>query len=224
LTAGLVVAVLAAGCESYSSEMEGDCEERLVWQGHDWGGARGRPPLGARLGRTWTRGCGDERNERVTIYGVRGVDPSVAIAVQPRGTHRYLGLAPGYIVESPRHPLHRLLFGAHEPNEYADQICRRPRSVPARARTTPIYQGRPLRVAAERSADRRYLRGHNVDGVLAFDVRSVLDGVDRRGVPFVKAGDRLRLVLRACVYGPQAPDGLRGLHKLIVVRLERRGA
>jgi hypothetical protein len=53
------------------------------------------------------------------------------------------------------------------------------------------------------------------------DVRSVLKGVDRGGVPFVKAGDRLRLVLRACVYGPQAPDGLRGLHKLIVVRLAR---
>jgi hypothetical protein len=221
LTAGFVVAVLAAGCDSYSSEMDGDCVERLVWQGHDWGGTRGRPPLGPRLGRTATLGCSGEPARQVTIYGVRGVDPSVAIAVQPHGSHRWLGLGPGYIAESPRHPLHRLLFGAHEPDEYVDQVCRRPRSLPARARTTPIYEGRPLRVAAERPADRRYLRGRNVGGVLTLDVRSVLKGVDRGGVPFVKAGDRLRLVLRACVYGPQAPDGLRGLHKLIVVRLAR---
>jgi hypothetical protein len=132
--AGLAVAAaLAAGCGE-GADLQGDCEERLVWNGHDYGGTRARPPLGERLGRTATLGCGGEPNRRVTIFGIRGVSPSVAIAVRPDGEPRFLGLGPGYIVESPRHPLHRAVFGSDdEPDAYKGQRCRTPRSVLARA-------------------------------------------------------------------------------------------
>jgi hypothetical protein len=218
--AGLAVAAaLAAGCGE-GADLQGDCEERLVWNGHDYGGTRARPPLGERLGRTATLGCRREPNRRVTIFGIRGVSPSVAIAVRPDGERRFLGLGPGYIVESPRHPLHRAVFGADDaPDAYKGQRCRRPRSVLARALTTPVYETRSLTVAAERRADRPYLRGHGVRGIVSFDAGSVIEGFDRGGVPFIKAGDRLRLVLRACKYGPQASPGLRGLDRLVVVRL-----
>jgi hypothetical protein len=84
--------------------------ERLVWKGQDYGGDRYKPPLGERLGWTATLGCKGEPNRQVTIFKVRGVSPSIAIAVKPDGQRRFLGLGPGYIVESPRHPLHRAVF------------------------------------------------------------------------------------------------------------------
>jgi hypothetical protein len=49
------------------------------------------------------------------------------------------------------------------------------------------------------------------------DERDIL--FDRGGIPFVEAGDRFGLLLRVCGYGPEAPQGLRGLAKLVVVRL-----
>jgi hypothetical protein len=218
--AGLAVAAaLAAGCGE-GADLQGDCEERLVWNGHDYGGTRARPPLGERLGRTATLGCGGEPNRRVTIFGIRGVSPSVAIAVRPDGEPRFLGLGPGYIVESPRHPLHRAVFGSDDaPDAYEGQRCRRPRSVVARAVTTPVYEDKPLKVAAARRADRPYLRGRGVRGQVSFDAGSAIEGFDRGGVPFIEAGDRLRLLLRACTYGPEADPGLRGISKLVVARL-----
>jgi hypothetical protein len=85
-----------------------------------------------------------------------------------------------------------------------------------------VYETKWLRVGAERTADRRYLRGGNVGGILSLDARSELEGLDREGVPYIEAGDRLRAILRACVAGPEAPPGLRGLNKLIVVRITPR--
>jgi hypothetical protein len=203
--------------------MEGECVEQLVWRGHDWGGTRGLPPLAQRIGRTQTRACGKPARP-VTIYAIRGVDPAIGIAVQPRGEHRWVGVAAGYIAESPRHPLHDLLFGAGEPDEYADMVCRASRRLRARVRTAPVHGGRPLTVDAERPADRRYLRANDMHGELSFDRHSVIEGSDRGGAPYVGRGDRVQLVLRSCVYGPQADDGLRGLHKLIVVRLTGGGS
>jgi hypothetical protein len=220
LAVSILAAALAAACAG--SELHQDCVERLVWKGHDYGGTMGRPPLGERLGRTATLGCGGEPSRRVTIFSIRGVSPSVAIAVQPRGGHRFLGLGPGYIVESPRHPLHRAVFGTDdEPDAYEGQRCRPPRSVLARAVTTPVYEEKPLTVAAARGADRAYLRGRGVRGEVSFGAGSAIEGFDRGGVPFIEAGDRLRLLLRACTYGPEADPGLRGISNLVVVRLGR---
>jgi hypothetical protein len=219
----LACAALASGCGRDEAGLVGECVERLVWKGRDYGGLRHQPLLGERLGRTATLGCAGEPLHRVTIFEVRGVSPSIAIAVQPVGRRRYVGLGPGYIVESPRHPLHRAAYGGEdEPDHYADHHCRRPRTLPVRVLTTPVYETKWLRVGAERTADRRYLRGGNVGGILSIDARSELEGLDREGVPYIEAGDRLRAVLRACVAGPEAPPGLRGLNKLIVVRITPR--
>jgi hypothetical protein len=209
----------AVGCQN--AELEGDCLERLVWKGQEYGGLRGRPPAGESLGRTWTYAC-KERHQRVRIRRLIGVHPSIGVAVQPRGRHRYIGLGPGYIVESPRHPMHRAAFGSdNEPDEYEYQRCHAPRTVPARALATPIHENRALTVAAERRRHTGYIEGRGVQGVLSFDARSVVEGFDRHGVPHIRAGDRFRARLRACRYGRDAPDGLRGLAKLIVVRVTR---
>lgn len=121
--AGLAVAaVTAVGCEG--AGLQGQCVERLVWKGREYGGTGALPPLGHRLGRTATLGCDGEPSRQVTIFGVRGVSPSVAVAVRADGERRSLGLGPGYIVESPRHPLHRAVFGADdEPDAYGLVSC-----------------------------------------------------------------------------------------------------
>jgi len=221
LVALLLTAALAAGCGGgQESAAGGDCVERLLWSGGEYGGTPGRPPLGEVLGRTATLGCGGEPSREVTIFSVRGVHPSVAIAVRPEGGRRFLGLGPGYLVESPRHPLHDVVFGSEsQPDTYRGYDCRRPRSVLARAVTTPVHETTSLIVAAERRADRSYLRGRGADGVLTFDAGSVIEGFDRHGIPFIEVGDRFRLLLRACTGGSEAPPGLRGLDKRIVVML-----
>jgi hypothetical protein len=221
MVASLALAVtVASACQSDDLESRQECVERIVWHGQEYGGTRHRAPLGERLGRTATLGCRGEPNRHVAIFSVQGVRPAVAIAVRPDGGARFLGLGAGYIVESRRHPLHRAVFETdHEPDAFAHQRCRRPRIVMARALTTPVYQTKSLVIAAERRADRRYLRGDGVRGVVSFDAGSTIHGFDRGGVPFVKAGDRFRVVLRACTYGPEAPPGLRGLDRLVVVRL-----
>jgi hypothetical protein len=58
-----------------------------------------------------------------------------------------------------------------EPDAYEDQRCRPPRRVGARVVTTPIYEQKWFTVAAERPADRRYLRGRNVGGIVSVGCR-----------------------------------------------------
>ena len=47
--------------------------------------------------------------------------------------------------------------------------------------------------------------------MLSLDAGTVIEGLERGGIPYVERGERLRLALRACQGGPQADEGLRGL-------------
>jgi hypothetical protein len=225
--AALVAALCCAvsiSCTEGGEDLEGECVERLVWKGRDYGGDSYRPRLGDRLGRTATLDCDGSPNRRITVFSIPAVSPSVAIAVKPDGDRRFLGLGPGYIVESPRHPLHSAVFGSKDrPDVFRDQRCRPHRVVLARAVTTPVYGTKWLTVAAERPADRPYLRGRGVRGTVTFDATTALDGLERNGAPYIATGDRLRLTLRACRFGPEADPGLRGIASLVVVRAHRRG-
>jgi hypothetical protein len=224
LTVGLVsvglAAVLALGCRDGAPKANGDCVERLMWRGAEYAGHPHRPAMTEQLGRTTTIAC-DEPFEEVSIYRIPDVHPSVAVGVRrdrPGGRRRFLGLGPGYIVQSPRHPFHRVVYESDElPNAYDGQVCRRPRAVDARVIRTPMGDERWLTVRAVAPDDRRYVQGRGVRGVLSIDAGTVIDGLDRGGIPYVKSGQRLRLRLRACRGGPQAEEGLRGLAWLVVV-------
>ena len=64
------------------------------------------------------------------------------------------------------------------------------------------------------------MAGRGVQGILTMDARTKFaDGLERLGVPYVEAGDRLRLRLRACRFTREAEPGLRGLAQLNVVRV-----
>ena len=216
----VLAAALAVGCQEGPLAFEGDCEERLFWRGAEYAGHPQRPALTELLGHTTTRACG-KPHEQVEVYRIGRVDPSVAIGIrreQPGGRRRFLGLGPGYIVQSPRHPFHRVVYESDElPDAYDGQVCRRPRAVDARVIRTPMGDERWLTVRAVAPDDRRYVQGRGVRGVLSIDAGTVIDGLDRGGIPYVKSGQRLRLQLRACRGGPQAEEGLRGLAWLVVV-------
>jgi hypothetical protein len=224
LAAGLLACATAAGlaCGAREPEAEGDCVERLFWRGVEYAGHPHRPAFAERLGATTTRACG-KPHQRVAIHRVRDVHPSVAIAVkrdEPGGRRRFLALGPGYVVQSPRHPLHGVLFGSDErPAPYRGLVCRSPRTLTARVVRAPLGEERWVRVRGMRPGDRRFLRGRNVDGNLSIFADSVIEGLDRGDIPYVEAGKRVRLALRACRGGPAAEEGLRGLTFLVVDRM-----
>ena len=222
---GLCTAAAFAGCQrSEVQSFEGECVEELVWRGVDWAGHPHRPAFGERLGRTKTLACG-KPFQGVTIHRILGIDPSVAIAVkrdEPGGRRRYLSLGPGYVVQSPEHPFHRVVYGSDDlPDAYEDQICRGKRTVLARVTRAPLGDERWLTVRAARSKDARFVQGRGVRGVLSIDAGTAVEELERGGIPYVERGERLRLVLRACRGGPQADEGLRGLDSLVVVRMAR---
>ena len=65
------------------------------------------------------------------------------------------------------------------------------------------------------------MNGRRVRGVLSLDAGTVIEGLERGGIPYVERGERMRLVLRACRGGAQADEGLSGLDWLVVVRMAR---
>jgi hypothetical protein len=145
----------------------------------------------------------------------------VAIVVESKDQGRYVGLGPGYILESPRHPMHRIVFGSdQQPDELGDKRCGRAQSVMVRVLKTPIYEQKWLTVTSRRPADRRFLREDGVRGVLSVDAGARFKGLDRKGVPYIERGDRLRMAIRPCEYGPDAEPGLRGLDFRVVVGAE----
>jgi hypothetical protein len=225
ITLGLLAlaAGLVGACGAQEQQLaEGDCVEELVWRGGQWAGHRHRPPLAERIDRTTTLACG-KPYARVSIHRIPGVDPSVAVGVRRRGERSYLALGPGYVVQSPRHPFHRVLYGSEErPRPYDGLTCRGPRALVARVSRAPVGDERWLTVRAERPRERRFLRGRNVGGNLSIFAATAIDGLDRRGIPYVERGRRLRLTLRACRGGAAAEDGLRGLAFLVVDRMSAR--
>ena len=74
---------------------------------------------------------------------------------------------------------------ADELHAYDGQVCRR-RAVDARVIRTPMGDERWLTVRAVAPDDRRYVQGRGVRGVLSIDAGTVIDGLDRGGIPYVK--------------------------------------
>jgi hypothetical protein len=142
----------------------------------------------------------------------------VAVRVEG-GDWPYAWLAPGYLGDSPRHPLHDAIHGSpDEPNAEDGFRCGRPRALRAHALNTPAHDLVFLTVAAEDEAAQPFLRRDGVDGIVTLDAHTVFADFERHGIPFVQRGDRFGLLLRECV-GRGSEPGLAGLRRLVVERL-----
>jgi hypothetical protein len=214
--AGIVVvllAIVAGGCR----DVDGDCAAHFSWDGVEYDGLgypRQRVEVGPRLRDSVIRGCRDAPAIDVVVFRLGGIDPSVAVAVKSDPSSRQVELwgRPGYIVESPRHPLHGAVYlTADEPDATEGYRCGAPRTMRVRVVGTVVPGAAPLRVAATRASDREFLLRGKAGRYVNVDAQTTITGADRDGIPYVATGERLRIVVRACGSNEPGMEGLRTL-------------
>lgn len=222
--AWFAAAVLLTGCGREGFREEAipdvvDCLAQLHWNGVAYrsSGDLVKPiVLGKRLGKGRIPGCGnDPVYQQLNVVRIRGVSPSVAVAVAS-DDWPYAWLAPGYLLESPLHPLHAAIYGSPGlPDAEAGFRCGRPRSLRANAVSTPSFDVEPLRVSAKDENVQRFLLQGGVDGIVTVDAETTVSGFERNAIPFVRTGDQFALVLRDCT-GKVTNPGSAGLRRLVV--------
>jgi hypothetical protein len=160
--------------------------------------------LGAALGPGVVLGCGSEElgyypDEDVEVRSVEGIDTAVSVAaLLEDATRSLVWVAPGYLIESPRHPLHEALAPNWGYAEIADTFtCEGTFRSRARSLTTPGV-GQPLEVKAVNPAVEALLVAPGGNRAVSLDPRTEITGFDRHGVPYVGEGDELMLVLSTC--------------------------
>jgi hypothetical protein len=233
----ILVALAMAGCGGGSASdsadrPEPDCAYPLVWAGTTYDPELDLPAtseLGPSLGAGTVLGCGDLSeggipDERVGVRRIEGIHPEVAVAaLLEGGTDPIVWLAPGYLLESPAHPLHRAAVesaGVGEPPG-DDFTCGRPLATPGRALSTP-RQNFPLEVQAEEPAVESLLTEAGTQRVVSLTTDTVITGLERHGVPYIERGDEFTLVVRACD-GVESESGVAGLRLLYADRLAGGG-
>jgi hypothetical protein len=223
-----VVLLAASGCGGRAPDesrlpLQGDCVAPLTWNDLTyWSAGELEEPIsaGERLGRGMVRcrGEGAPPGRSANVLEIDGLKPSVAVAIEgePRAW-----LAPGYLPESPSHPLHDAIYGSpRQPSAEAGFRCEPSRTIRVRALTTPAFDVIPLEVEAEDEQVQAFLLRQDVDGIVTVDASTLVVGFERDGIPFVRAGDEFLLVLRECT-GKPTEAGLAGLRRLVVERLSR---
>jgi hypothetical protein len=180
-----------------------------------------QPAFGRPLGTGRMPGCGTDPATTLDVYALEGVEPEVAVGAEDGEGQRSVWLAPGYVIESPQHPLHEAVYGsAGEPDADAGFDCEGPRSLAADALNTPRI-AEPLQVKAADAEIDRYLQARGVLGTLSFDARSAISGAEKGGIPFIEDGSQLALVVRRC-RGTAESGEWQGEHRLVVDRLSTR--
>jgi len=127
--------------------------------------------------------CEPDSSARRTIYRIPGVDPALAVSDVSKGQNRLL-VAMGYLTQLRSHPLHRQLYGRNDGALPVKLRCGRRFEMTGKASwpTDPLV--------LERRSDGVELR-------LRPDARARIGR--RHGVPYVRRGQRLRVVGRRCV-------------------------
>ena len=117
---------------------------------------------------------------------------------------------PGYLTESPHHPLHAVLYG-EEPDEIHGFHCEADtRSLTGRVDSTPGF-GMVIRLKGLDDPSSALLRPY--DGVVFIDAETEFDGLDRDGIPYLEEGTEVSVAARQCEW-----DGA-GSRKLVVTRM-----
>lgn len=180
-----IVALTAAEARATS------CVPMLTWRGTVYDGSfqtRG-VELGARIGTGLVPDCPDVGEEPdpptpVGVLRVVGVRPAIAVGARQ---DRSVYLAEGFVIESPRHPLHRKIFRRGSPNETRGWSCGPAFRRVGRLRTVP-----PLIVGI---AFRRTGRAAQV----FLDARTDFhERLARFGVPYLAAGTRVAVTATRC--------------------------
>ena len=199
----LALPLLAVACQA-DAGLKGECGGRFMWDGVEWDGLgpdpHAHPRAGAVIGRGALLGCADEVVYRGDVRRLEGVDPRVAVALdadEPGHCLVVLG-RPGYLIDSAAHPAHRHVWDdPTRPRWRNGYACDPSRRIDAVATSTPRGSFASFQIRGVRPRDRRALRAAGRRRVLTpGDVR--VAGIMRHGAPYLAAGDRLALSLRAC--------------------------
>lgn len=192
-----------------------DCLYPLVWDDRTYEPAVELPrgwQTGEPLGPGVVLGCGSPElgyypDEDADVKSVEGIDPTIAVAAQWYDSHEWaVYAAPGYVIESPKHPLHEALaenWGYDDQSWYACEgrtLRTRGRSL----RTPELGQG--LEVEAVNPAVEELLVAPGGNRWVGVNPETDFIGFDRNGVPYVSEGDDLVLVVDVCRDEGPGPD------------------
>ena len=119
-----------------------------------------------------------------------------------------LHFGPGYLTESPRHPLHTALY-RKELDETKGLRCAGARSLAGRVEFTPGF-GMVIRSKGLDDPSSALLRPY--DGVVFVDAGTEFDGLDRAGIPYLEKGTEVSVEAQPC-------EGGGGSRKLVVTRM-----
>lgn len=208
------------------SQVDVDCLARLKWKGLTYEGVavRNRLPEARRLGEGILPACQPEPARTVAVAGIRDVDPSIAVvlAASPQAHESdEVWLGPGYLAQSPLHPLQDEMRAAESwrPTTYREEQwhCQAPRLLRVRVRERPAATSGQIRVTADKKTA-AFIRGDDVDTYLVIEPRTAFVGLSRHDVPFIDAGIELGATVRECL-GDEDDPGLRGLRLIVAARL-----
>ena len=182
--------------------------------------------LGPDIGSGVVLGCGSEEmgyypDEDVRVRRIEGVDPSIAVAALIKDAARpIVWLGHGYLVESPRHPLHSAIAASWGLDGHEGFTCGEGRTTTARALSTPA-PGQPLEVGADDPEVEALLTASGTQSLVSIDEETAISGLERHGVPYVERGDEFVLAVRPCD-GDENQPGLAGLRLLIADSIQGR--
>jgi hypothetical protein len=199
-----------------------DCAYPLVWNEVRYEPGLDLPAssrLGPDIGSGVVLGCGSKEmgyypDEDVRVRSVEGVHPSIAVAALLEDADRpIVWLGHGYLVESPRHPLHAALATSLGLEGHEGFTCGDSRTTTARALSTPA-PGESLEVEADGPEVEALLTAPGTQRFVSVEADTAISGLERHGVPYVERGDEFVLAFRVCD-GDENEPGLVGLRLLI---------
>jgi hypothetical protein len=180
----LSAAALAGGCALGGSAREAarssSCGSAVQWNGNIYFGNVLAMPHGPRVGTGTIPPCeSGEKPQRVALDRLRGVNPSVALAVA--GDNDSVFLAEGFFPELASHPVHEAIRRRRGP-------LPRPHRCRSRfERTGTVTAVRPL-----------YLLSSNGTTALSLYADTRITGFLRAGEPYLQTGDRIIVRGRVC--------------------------
>jgi hypothetical protein len=189
------LAAVCTGCRSGERDFGGrpSCAARVTWNGTVYYGETfaSLPPATLLLGTGGRPTCGGINggeagaSSTVEVRRLIGVDPRIAVAVKGEPEHAYL--ARGYFVQLPSHPLHRSL-GPRQRSRSELKGCAATRRVEL-AGTVRSSTGAGIGVARGRG-----------EAFLFVDPFTRVRGLERYGLPYVAAGQRVAVDATACLW------------------------
>ncbi len=203
------------------SGVEGDCLAQIEWNGKIYDAAEpGQAFESAGKLEDGSIPC-PSGSGSIEVAALEGIDPAVGVitpvARQAESAGSTTWAGPGYLLISPKHPLHVEIGMDRD----AGFDCGSERTMQVRVETTPLAADDYLVVRSDDPEDDALLAAEGRMRIVSLEPETTYEGIDRHGVPYVEDGDELELTYRICD-GKKDEPGLVGLQLLVVS--EVRGA